>query len=243
MFMTGVFVLEDSVAIVVPVFNERESVPEFYERVKRIGLASGLIWVDNASTDGTTDEIARNPNARIIRHERNLGYGASIRDGLAASGRAQKIVIIDADLEYPPESIPELVVALDRHAVVYGSRFLPPLKPAMSHLRRVGNRMVSGLFNILYGQKTTDFYTGLKALRREAVDALSLTQGGFEHVVEMGSQLARAGIRIHEVPVPYAPRIRGVSKMRHIPETIKYLWFLVKYRFGPNAHRERRPAQ
>lgn len=225
-----------AVAVVVPVLNERDSIADFYARVERIGYASALIFVDNASSDGTVELLQRLPGVRVIRHLHNLGYGASIRDGLAAC-KAAKVVIIDADLEYAPEAIPELVGALDRHAVVYGSRFLCARPPEIPVLRRLGNRIVSSIFNLLFRQSTTDFYTGVKALRREAIERLSLSQDGFEHVVEMGVQLSRAGFRICEIPVVYTPRARGVSKMRHFPELVKYVWFIGRYRLGLDPRR------
>lgn len=224
------------VAVVVPVLNERDSIADFYSRVERIGYASALIFVDNASSDGTAELLGNLPGVQLIRHRQNLGYGASIRDGLGAT-KSAKVVIIDADLEYPPEAIPELVAALDQHAVVYGSRFLSPCPPEMPILRRLGNRVVSRVFSLLFHQNTTDFYTGVKALRREAVDRLSLCQNGVEHVVEMGVQLARAGFRIHEIPVAYKLRSRGVSKMRHLPETLKYIWFITRYWLGLDPRR------
>jgi hypothetical protein len=93
------------------------------------------------------------------------------------------------------------------------------------------------VFNLLFHQCTTDFYTGMKALRREAIDRLSLRQDGVEHVVEMGVQLARAGFRIHEIPVAYMPRSRGVSKMRHLPEILRYVWFIARYWLGLDFRR------
>jgi glycosyltransferase involved in cell wall biosynthesis len=230
------------VAIVVPVLNERELIVDFYERVKQTGYGSALIFVDNASSDGTPELLEKLPGVHLIRHRRNLGYGASIRDGIAAAS-SRKVVIIDADLEYPPESIPELVAALDQDAVVYGSRFLSARPPDMPFLRQLGNRVVSSIFNMLFHQGTTDFYTGIKALRRDAIDRLNLTLDGFEQVVEMGVQLSRAGFRIREIPVAFNPRSRGTSKMRHLPEMLKYVWYVVRYRLRLDPRRARARAE
>jgi len=219
------------VTVVVPVLDEVETVDEFYRRAAALGLADRVVFVDNGSTDGTLDRIAAMPGVRLVRHERNLGYGASIRDGIATAAEGS-VVIIDADLEYPVEAIPDLVAALERDAVVYGSRFLGGRPADMPWLRRFGNRMVSALFNLFFRQRTTDFYTGIKALRRDALDRLALRRDGFEHVVELGAQLSRAGFRIAELPVVYVARRRGASKMRHVPEILKYLGFVVYYRLG-----------
>ena len=227
-----------AVDVIVPVYNEEAGIDEFYRRVSRAGYGAGLVFVDNASTDRTVDRLQKYPGVRIIRHESNMGYGGSIRDGIAESG-ADAIVIIDADLEYPPEAIPELLSALTHHSVVYASRFLGGRPSGMPLIRRIGNRAISGIFNLLFAQKTTDLYTGMKAIRREALRGIELQQNGFEHVLELSARLAVAGHRIHEIPVTYTPRAVGVSKRQHIPETLKYLWLVARYRLQLS----RRPAQ
>ncbi len=216
--------------IVVPVLNEEATVDEFIARVDRLGLSGSLVFVDNASTDGTVGRLARHPEVRIVRHDVNEGWGKSIRDGIAASD-GDLIVVIDADLEYPPEAIPEILDALRTHPAVYGSRFLGSTAPPMPLVRRIGNRLVSGTYNALFDQRTTDLYTGIKGLRRSVVPLPALTQNGFEHAVELGAVLAVSGVRIHEVPVAYAPRTRGTSKMRHVPETLRFVFLVVGYWF------------
>lgn len=214
--------------IIVPVHNEADCIAACLRRIAALYPLACVIVVDNGSTDGTIECVARFPDVRLIRHETNLGYGASIRDGLRAS-TAASVVIIDADLEYPPEAIPALRSALDAHAVVYGSRFLGRVPP-MPLFRRWGNRMVSGVFNRLFAQRTTDLYTGMKGLRREAVRSLTLRRTGFDHVAEMAVQLAEAGFRIHEIPVEYTPRSAGRSKMRHLPEALNFAWLMISAR-------------
>ena len=220
------------VDIIVPVHNEEASIDELCERVGRLGLGNRLLFVDNDSTDRTVERIGRHPEARLIRHETDEGYGASIRDGIAASD-AEHIIILDADLEYPPETIPTIIEALKHHPVVYASRFLGPEPAAMPLARRLGNGLVSLLFNVLFRQRTTDLYTGMKGLRRGMLPLASLRQSGFVHGVELAALIARSGHRIHEVPVPYRPRRRGRSKMRHLPEAVKLVSYLLLYRVRP----------
>jgi glycosyltransferase involved in cell wall biosynthesis len=221
--------------IVVPVLSEEASIDEFHARMARLGYADALLFVDNASTDGTVARIERH-GARLLRHQRNEGYGASIRDGIAASD-GELVVVIDADLEYPPEAVPAIVEALADHPVVYGSRFLAPSPPDMPLVRRVGNRAASWLFNLLYRQHTTDLQTGMKGLRRAALPLAELRLNGFEHTVELGAMITLAGHRIHDVPVEYRPRQRGRSKMRHLPEVAKLLAYLVRYRLRLRGRR------
>src|SRR5687767_1215961 len=127
--------MRTAIDVIVPVYNEEACIDEFYRRVSQAGYGSSLIVVDNASTDRTVERLQRYPDVRLIRHESNLGYGASIRDGLALS-QAEVVVIIDADLEYPPEAISDLVAALKHHSVVYASRFLAGRPGAMPFIRR-----------------------------------------------------------------------------------------------------------
>jgi glycosyltransferase involved in cell wall biosynthesis len=215
--------------IVVPVRNEVDSIDELYARVERLGLADCLIFVDNASTDGTRERLATCARARVIQHASDEGWGASVRHGIAASD-GELIVIVDADLEYPPETIPAVLAALGHHPVVYGSRFLGPRPPDMLWRRRAGNGLMSAFYNRLFDQQVTDLATGLKGLRRGAVPLERLRRNGFEHGAEIAALIATAGHRIAEIAVPYTPRRRGRSKMRHLRVALTVVALFVRYR-------------
>lgn len=217
-----------AVDIIVPVFNEEACLDEFYARVQRLGQASALIFVDNGSTDGTPAHLARFTEARVIRHTTNEGYGSSVRDAFTL-GDGERIVIIDSDLEYPPEIVPAVLDALCTHPVVYTSRFLSEHSPDIGFTRRLGNRLVSGLYNLLFGQRVTDLLTGCKGFRRDTLAPGSLRTNGFEHSIEFGALFALAGHRIHEIPIDYRPRTRGASKMRHFPQVLRMLAFLAMF--------------
>jgi glycosyltransferase involved in cell wall biosynthesis len=216
-----------SLDIVVPVRNEEGCIDEFYERVRALGFSESIIFVDNASTDGTVARIERLPGVRLIRHATDEGYGASICDGIRSSN-GEVIIIIDADLEYPPETIEPMLAALEEHPVVYASRFLGA-QPDMPLVRRVGNRFITALYNLYFGQHTTDSLTGLKGLRRDAVRFSTLQLDGFEHALELGAVIALEGHQIHDVPVRYVPRMHGRSKMRHVREVLKFQAYLTVY--------------
>lgn len=219
-----------SVDIVVPVRNEEASVDAFYERLRALGLSQNLIFVDNASTDATVERIQAYPDVRLIRHAADEGYGASVRDGSVAADK-DVVVIIDADLEYPPERIPALLEALREHPVVYCSRFRGPQPPPMPLFRRIGNALASRLYNVLFRQSTTDLYTGMKGFRRSALPMHELQKGGFEHGAEIAAMIALRGHRIWDLPVEYTPRQQGASKMRHLPESLKLVGYVVAYWF------------
>ena len=223
----------EGVDVVVPVLNEREMLPRFLDRVDSLGLPLHLIFVDNGSVDGTLEFLAARPEITVIAHGQNLGYGRSLADGLSAS-QADRVIIIDADGEYPPEAIPLLLKGLEKASVVYASRFLAGGKIDMSHTRAWGNRCLTGLFNLLYGQRLTDLYSGMKALRRPAFQGLSFKRSGFDQVVELAAKVSRREIQIAEVPVAYTPRHTGRSKMKHVPELLKAVYCLMAFRMAPN---------
>ncbi len=218
--------------IVIPIFNEEEAVPELLSRLRSACPGAHLIFVDNASTDRTCERLAAEPDLELIRHEQNLGYGRSLLDGMRAA-RGEKLVVIDADLEYLPEDIPALLQGLATAPVVYGSRFLglKERPAAMQWHRALGNRLVTGLFNRLFGQALTDLYTGIRGFRRDVLPLDSPLSPGFEFVLEISAYLAHAGHRLDEVPAGYAPRRSGRSKMRHIPEFAKFVRRLIRLRW------------
>jgi glycosyltransferase involved in cell wall biosynthesis len=217
--------------LVVPVFNEAESLPIFFSRLQALDLNCQVIFVDNASTDGSLHLLRSYPQAHIVEHKHNQGYGASIIDGIKA-GINPDIVIIDADCEYPPECIPQLLLALDKNPVVYTSRFLAATqqKPFNAgYIKKWGNQLLSFLFSCLYAQQVSDLYTGCKALKRSCLDNITLQNTGFEHVLELSVKLAAQKFPIGEIAVEYSPRQVGKSKMNHLAETAKYFYWLMRY--------------
>lgn len=216
--------------LIVPVHNEEEGLRTFYHRIRDIPIKLNLIFVDNASTDKTLEILKTFDDITVIEHDTNEGYGASICDGIHNS-KGEIIVIIDADCEYPPESIPLLVRTLEKSDVVYASRFLERSHADMPFLKMFGNKIISSTFNLLFAQKVTDLYTGCKALKRSVLKEINLNKKGFEHVLEMAVQLSRKGIAIHEISVKFTPRRTGHSKMNHLSETLKFLYLIFYYYF------------
>jgi glycosyltransferase involved in cell wall biosynthesis len=220
--------------VVVPVYNEEDAVAELVERLRRACPDARVIVVDNASTDRTAALLAAMPGVDVVRHDVNLGYGRSLADGIAA-GRGERIVMLDGDLEYAPEDVPALDRALRTSPAVYGSRFLGRAQPVPGAplVWAMGNRVVTACFNLLFGQRLTDLYTGIRGVRREALPPDGFESPGFEFVLELAAMLARRGARIAEVPVGYRPRRSGRSKMRHVRELAKYFVRLFAFRLRP----------
>lgn len=226
--------MEKLADIIIPVYNESDNLPLLFARLRALPefLSYNLIFIDNASTDGSADFIAGMPDVRLIRHAKNCGYGASLRSGIAAA-QTGNIVIIDADCEYPPECIPLLLQMLSSHPVVYASR-LSGKKSAqeanMLVFKWLGNKIISATYNFLFTQKITDLYTGCKALRRSCMENINLQRNGFEQVLELAAKISVCGYAIAEIPVDFVPRSQGKSKMSHISETLKYCFWLLVYR-------------
>ncbi len=216
--------------VIIPVYNEEDVLEEFYRRLSALTLPIHPIFIDNASTDSSLRILHSFPDVTVIEHSRNEGYGASLRDGIRRS-TSDRVVIIDADCEYPPEAIPEMVQRLEHCEVIYASRFLEKQQTKMPRLKVFGNKVITRLFNVLYDQHLTDLYTGSKAFRRSTVADLPMDNDGFEHVLEFAARLAKAGVQIEELHVTFQPRRTGSSKMSHLQETVKYCYFLLNYFF------------
>lgn len=221
------------VDVIVPIWNEMESLPRFWERLVAIPCYTRcrITFVDNGSTDGTLDFLRNLQDIDLIEHQQNEGYGGSLIDGLNQTN-LPNIVIIDADGEYPPEAIPALLGALVDNNVVYASRLLGKTyaTAGMPWLQVLGNHGVSTFFNALFGQRCTDLYTGFKAIKRVTLRNMRFNRKGFEHVLELAVYLSGRGYRIVDVPVDYMPRAGGTSKMSHLFEAIKFVFWLLYYR-------------
>ncbi|HSC76434.1 MAG TPA: glycosyltransferase family 2 protein [Pseudomonadales bacterium] len=220
--------------IIVPVRNEQENLPQLLARLRALPDFSfwHLVFVDNASTDNSAAFIESIPGITLIRHPYNMGYGASLRSGIAAA-QTDRIVIIDADCEYPPECIPLLLSELEEHAIVYASRLIgknSARQAGMLPIKWWGNRVISSAYNVLFSQHVTDLYTGCKALQRQCLKNIVLQRDGFEQVLELAAKLSARGYAIAEIAVDFVPRSHGESKMSHISETIKYFFWLLLYR-------------
>ncbi|MBW2314288.1 MAG: glycosyltransferase family 2 protein [Deltaproteobacteria bacterium] len=218
-----------TVDVVVPIYNEEENVPELLRRLRLACPAARLIFVDNASTDRTCELLSAEPDVTLVRHATNLGYGHSLIDGVRA-GEGAKVVMLDADLEYLPEDVPAIVEALDRDDAVYGSRILGPDRGDMGAQRYWGNRFLTSLFNLLFAQRMTDIYTGVRGFRRRVLDPDTYRRMGFDYILELTAVTARRGGRIGEVPCGYHPRSRGISEMNHLREFVKFLYLVVYHR-------------
>lgn len=214
--------------VIIPVYNEEEALPGFLVELQKVPLHLHPIFIDNGSTDNSLALLHSQQGATVISHDCNQGYGTSLRTGISLS-TSGKIIIIDADGEYNPQVIPDIIEALEHAPVVHTSRFLAISDSDISPIRGWGNRCITSVYNVLFHQQLTDLYTGCKGYCRTWVLDLPLSRNGFEHVLEITARLAKQGIPITEIPVQYKARDKGSSKMKHLRETCKYLFFVLYY--------------
>lgn len=200
-------------SVLIPVYNERDTLPALLSRLKFLVLKNGweVIVVDDCSSDGTFEYLSGYEGRffRLLRHERNMGKGAAVRTGLAHA-TSTYTVIQDADLEYAPEEIEELLrTAVERNAdAVFGSRFKSGgIKGSL--LFYAGNRFLTFLTNLLFASSLTDMETCYKLVRTDLLKSLNLKGLRFEIEPEITAKLLKRGIKIYEVPISYFPRKKG----------------------------------
>jgi len=223
-------------SVIVPVFNERNTVAEIIRRMRRVELPVDreIIVVDDGSTDGTEKvlDAIEDSTVRVVRHPGNRGKGAAIRTGLQYA-RGDLVLVQDADLEYDPEDWPRLLapVLKGKARVVYGSRFTGERKN-MLFWHWVGNRFLSFVTNVLYNTTISDMETCYKLFDRRVLDGIRIEAERFEFEPEITAKILRRGHRIYEVPISYAGREFHEGKKITWRDGVSALWTLVRYRFA-----------
>ena len=222
-------------SIIIPVFNERDTIRQVIDQVEAVDLDKEIIVVDDCSTDGTRDVLTeldgRGPT--VVLHDRNRGKGAAVRTGIRHV-TGDFVIVQDADLEYDPADFPKLLAIVDarRTDVVYGSR-LATDRPSMALRHFVANRLLTGLTNLLYGSALTDMETCYKLLRREVLGKIEIVSNRFNLEPELTAKLLKKGVTIHEVPISYAGRSFAEGKKISWVDFVSAVWTLVKYRVAP----------
>lgn len=216
-----------TVSIIVPVYNEHETIIHVLEKIQAQhvdGIAFEIIVVDDGSQDESYERLVARPDlyTRLIRRARNGGKGAAVKDGLrAASG--EYVLIQDADLEYDPADYPRLFkpILLHEADVVIGSRFVAPeLTRVFYFSHRIGNGLITLLFNLLNNTTFTDIYCGYLVYKRSLFDPEGLRTMGWQQHAEMLTKATRAGSILYEVPVNYHGRTYEEGKKIKARDTI-----------------------
>jgi glycosyltransferase involved in cell wall biosynthesis len=221
-------------SVVMPAYNELDTIDEIIRRVLAVPLRLELIVIDDCSTDGTRERLEtlqRELGFTLLLQTRNGGKGAAIRAGFARVG-GQIVIIQDADLEYSPEEYPSLIelICSGRADVVYGSRFLGRHRVFL-FTHYAGNRLLTLLTNILYNTMLTDMETCFKVMRVEVLRSMTLKSNRFGIEPELTAKIFKRGYRVYEVPITYDGRGYSEGKKITWRDGVVAIWTLIKYRF------------
>jgi glycosyltransferase involved in cell wall biosynthesis len=221
------------VSIILPVYNEKDTLREVIEKLLELPIDKEIIVVDDASTDGSADIAAQFGDAIVLlRQSTNQGKGSAIRAALAAA-KGEVAVIQDADLEYDPADLPKLVQPIldGRADVVYGSRFMHGMNSKMAFANRLVNRLLVAAVRVLYFRRITDEATCYKAVRTSVLKSMHLECRRFEFCPEVTAKAIRMGLEIRDLPVSYEPRTKGAGKKIRWTDGVEAFWTLLKHRF------------
>ena len=219
--------------VVIPVYNEKDTIREIYDCVKAVPVEKEIILVDDFSTDGTRGIIAGlvDDTTKVILHDRNMGKGAALRTGFK-NMTGDILIIQDADLEYDPSQYPKLIQPiLDGKAdVVYGSRFMSgEYRRVLFFWHMVGNKFLTLLSNMLTNLNLTDMETCYKVFRREIIEKITIEENRFGFEPEITAKIAKLNIRIYEMGISYAGRTYKEGKKINWKDGFSALRCIIKY--------------
>lgn len=229
-------------SIVVPVYNESETIVEVIARikdsVKRQKLNAEIIVVNDGSKDNSAEIIKTIPDIIFVNKEKNGGKGSAVKAGFAAA-KGDIFLIQDADLEYSPDDYTAVIepIVKGETEVTMGSRFLKekPIffgkrkSPYLTHY--IGNRMIIWLTNALYWNNATDYEGCYKAFTARVIHSIPISSNGFEYDNELICKILRKRYKIVEVPIEYHPRSYESGKKITWRHGVRMLWAILKYRF------------
>lgn len=231
-------------SIIVPVYNEENTIEEILKRVERLeikGVTKEVIVVNDGSSDKTSQILSkigtRDKNIKILNHKRNFGKGAAVVTGIKNT-TGDILIIQDADLEYDPNDIPRIIKPImdKKNRVVYGTRL--KMRPVLFGRNRTplllhffGNKFLSFVTTILYGSNISDMETCYKAFDSQVVKGIKLKSKSFDFEPEITAKILKRGIKIKEVEIKTNPRGYDEGKKLHtFRDGFKALWTLLKYR-------------
>ena len=226
-------------SIVIPVYNEVDTIEKVIERVMDTPHSKELIIVDDCSTDGTRELLGKikTDGIYIYYHDKNQGKGAALRTGFKMV-QGDIVIIQDADMEYDPNDYAKLLepIMCGKAEVVYGSRFLSNkhffyCKKFFYITHVLGNKFLNILLNLLYNSRVTDMETCYKVMTKEALDSMDLTESRFEIEPAITANLLLKGYNVYEVPISYSPRDYSEGKKLMWSDGITALYVLFKYKF------------
>lgn len=222
-------------SVVIPCFNERDTITEIIQAVKNSSVKNiEIIVVDDFSTDGTRQllqEHLENQVDRVIYHDHNRGKGAALKSGFFhATGDI--VIVQDADLEYDPQEYTLMIQPIidNKADVVFGSRFIGsgPHR-VVYYWHRIGNGFLTMLSNMFTNINLTDMETCYKAFRREIIQSIKIQENRFGFEPEITAKIAKTNCRIYEVGISYYGRTYKEGKKINWKDGFRAIWCIVKY--------------
>ena len=246
----GIYRMPDDLvlSVVIPVYNERNTIHEILRRVRAVPIAKQIILVDDCSTDGTREILeqlkADEPDLTVVFHDRNQGKGAALRTGFAHA-RGQVVIVQDADLEYDPAQYPQLLQPIleGKADVVYGSRFIGESHRVLYFWHSLANKFLTLLSNVFTNLNLTDMEVCYKVFRREVIQGITLKSDRFGFEPEVTAKVARFHMpaldgrparkcRIYEIPVSYNGRDYREGKKIGWKDGVQALYCILRYAYA-----------
>jgi glycosyltransferase involved in cell wall biosynthesis len=220
-------------SIVIPVYNEKNTILELLNRVRKVDIPKEIIVVDDCSTDGTRETLRALPSAedfKIIFQLKNAGKGAALRAGFAVVS-GDIVIVQDADLEYDPAEYPVLIQPIldDKADVVFGSRFLGAPHRVLLFWHYVGNRFLTTLSNMFTDLNLSDMETCYKAFRSDILKNIKLRENRFGFEPEFTAKISKTRCRVYEVPISYSGRDYSEGKKIRWKDGVAAIYSIVKY--------------
>ena len=228
---------EKILSVVMPVYNEKNTVLKMMDRVLQIPIVGELIVVDDGSKDGTI-EVLKNarldPRVKLAFHEKNAGKGAALRTGFKQA-TLDVVTVQDADLEYDPHEFLELIKPINEGVadVVYGSR-LTGARPQRVYMfwHKMGNNFLTFVTNFLYNSTLSDMETCYKMFRKSVIEKISIKSNDFSVEPELTAKILKnKALRVYEMPISYYGRTYAEGKKISWKHGFGALYTLLKYRF------------
>ena len=220
-------------SVVIPVYNEKETIREIYGSVQAVGIEKEIILVDDYSTDGTRDIVKglEANDTKVYFHDKNMGKGAALRTGFQKA-TGDILIIQDADLEYDPNEYPKLIrpILEGKADVVYGSRFAGgEAHRVLFFWHMLGNKFLTLLSNMFTNLNLTDMETCYKVFRRDVYEKINIEEDRFGFEPEITAKVAKLGARIYEVGISYSGRGYEEGKKIGWRDGISALRCILKY--------------